>query len=154
MTEPGYNEYLDTLAALVNTDHAYAEELAGARTRLRDATEGRARVARQTETLLGLVRDRLARAGLSEVTPAKLARPPADGRPPSAALDVANRLAAQLSATADALVAHHAEAVAQAEREAADRARWRVRLRVWALAALVLAILAGGIFVLGLRGGS
>lgn len=151
MTNPAYEGYLETLAALVDADREQQAELAQARTDLRDASEDRARVLRQTETLQAVVREQLAHAGLPDLNAAP--RPAArDGRSPSSALDVASRLAAQLSAQVGALLTGRAEARAQAEREVAERARRAARRRLWALVAAVVVIVVGAVLAFGLAG--
>jgi len=153
-SEPVYDGYLETLAALVATDRAQVAALGEARAGLRDATAERARVVRQTETLLTVVRRQLSRVGLPDLTAAAMGGHAPDGRSPSSALDAASRLAAQLSALVDTLLAARAEALAKAEREAADRERRKARMRLWALAGVVVAIMIVAVVGFGLIGGS
>jgi hypothetical protein len=153
-TDPVYNGYLETLKAVVETDRAQAAELVAAGTGLRDAKQERARVLRQTETLLAVVREQLKRAGLAHLTVAARGGQTPTGRPASAALDAANRLAAQLSATVETLLTSRAEADAQAEREAAERERRRMLMQRWALAAVIVAITVIGVIAFGLIGDS
>jgi hypothetical protein len=149
-----YDGYLETLAGLVATDRAQVAALGEARAALRDATEDRARVLRQTETLLAVVRRQLAQADLPDVTATTMTNHAPDGRSPSSALDAASRLAAQLSAHVDTLLADRAEAAAQAEREAAERERRKACIRLWTVAGIAVVIMILTVVGFGLLGGS